>query len=108
MELCPALIEEGFRIEVETNGTLSPHGLPSAVHYNVSAKLANSYQPQSKRIKPSILKEFYSLHSVLKVRPIRLRRTLVNIHVTAVTHKHKPTKKTTSPLSSLSSHGRKI
>ncbi|KAJ8906951.1 hypothetical protein NDN08_003434 [Rhodosorus marinus] len=66
LDLCPQLIDKGYKIEVETNGTLSPDGMPEQVHYNVSAKLANSYQPESKRINIPVLKEFAQKRSVLK------------------------------------------
>uniref|UniRef100_A0A7S2ZJM1 Radical SAM core domain-containing protein n=1 Tax=Rhodosorus marinus TaxID=101924 RepID=A0A7S2ZJM1_9RHOD len=66
LDLCPLLVDKGYNIEVETNGTLSPDGMPDQVHYNVSAKLANSYQPESKRINIPVLKEFARKRSVLK------------------------------------------
>mmetsp|Transcript_7434 Transcript_7434/g.22611 ORF Transcript_7434/g.22611 Transcript_7434/m.22611 type:complete len:274 (+) Transcript_7434:54-875(+) len=66
LDLCPALLEKGFDIEFETNGTLSPSGLPETVHYNVSAKLSNSHQSESKRINLRVLQEFSELDSVLK------------------------------------------
>lgn len=58
--LLPALSKANMDIEIETNGTLSPIGLPTdhRIHYNVSPKLSNSYQPQEIRIKPKILQQF--------------------------------------------------
>lgn len=51
------LIDDGFAIEFETNGTVSPEGLPRGVHLNVSPKLENSMQPVEQRIKLQVLKE---------------------------------------------------
>lgn len=62
-----AFIERGFSIEFETNGTISPTGLPSRVHLNVSPKLSNSIQPQNLRINMSVLKECLTFpSSILK------------------------------------------
>ncbi|OSX73601.1 hypothetical protein BU14_0334s0002 [Porphyra umbilicalis] len=47
-----------WAVEVETNGTLSPAGLPPGVTFNVSPKLSNSHQPASRRLVPGVLREF--------------------------------------------------
>ena len=60
------LIRKGFSIEIETNGTISPLDLPATVHYNVSPKLSNSFNPLEKRYNPEILKEFLKLNSIFK------------------------------------------
>lgn len=61
------LIDDGFAIEFETNGTVSPEGLPRGVHLNVSPKLENSMQPVEQRIKLQVLKECLAWpNSVLK------------------------------------------
>lgn len=51
------LLERDFTIEFETNGTISPHGLSSKVHLNVSPKLSNSIQPYDARINLPVLKQ---------------------------------------------------
>lgn len=51
------LIEHGFAVEFETNGTVSPQGLPAEVHLNVSPKLTNSMQPREQRVKLDVLNE---------------------------------------------------
>jgi 7-carboxy-7-deazaguanine synthase len=56
--LVPQLVTDGFAIEFETNGTISPSGLPDEVHFNVSPKLSNSCQPERVRINDKILSEF--------------------------------------------------
>lgn len=60
------LIQKGFFIEIETNGTISALDLPKAIHYNVSPKLSNSFNPTSRRYKPRILKQFLELDSIFK------------------------------------------
>lgn len=61
------LLESGFTIEFETNGTISPHGLPSKVHLNVSPKLSNSIQSREVRINLPILKQCVAFpSSILK------------------------------------------
>lgn len=57
MLVVPSLLSAGFQIEFETNGTISPAGLPSTVHLNVSPKLSNSHQPRSIRLNFSVLTE---------------------------------------------------
>mmetsp|Transcript_11504 Transcript_11504/g.23403 ORF Transcript_11504/g.23403 Transcript_11504/m.23403 type:complete len:298 (+) Transcript_11504:2263-3156(+) len=64
--LATDLINRGFAIEVETNGTLSPQSLPGPVHFNVSPKLANSRMPATRRLRPDILHEFLGRNSILK------------------------------------------
>lgn len=51
------LMNRGFAVEFETNGTVSPLGLPAGVHLNVSPKLANSMQPREQRVKLDVLNE---------------------------------------------------
>jgi 7-cyano-7-deazaguanosine (preQ0) biosynthesis protein QueE len=49
----------GYRIEVETNGTVSPGGLRELVdQFNVSPKLAHSGNAELIRIDPPVLREF--------------------------------------------------
>lgn len=55
-----------YSIEIETNGTISPQGMPSYVRFNVSPKLSNSFNSSKLRYKPKILKEFSTLTSSLK------------------------------------------
>lgn len=59
------LIRDGFDIEFETNGTVSPLGLPRKVHLNVSPKLSNSHQPEEKRINVAVLKECITFGSAV-------------------------------------------
>lgn len=65
LELVPKLISDGFEIEFETNGTISPAGFPSRVHFNVSPKLSNSHQPESIRLNHNALAEFMSWPSAI-------------------------------------------
>lgn len=61
------LLDSGFTIEFETNGTISPHGLPSKVHLNVSPKLSNSIQSYEARINLPVLKQCVAFpSSILK------------------------------------------
>lgn len=54
----------GYRIEVETNGTVSPGELRELVdQFNVSPKLAHSGNEGLTRIDPPVLREFASLDS---------------------------------------------
>lgn len=64
--LVSALLSRGFSIEFETNGTLSAGNLPASVRFNVSPKLANSFQPQSLRINMATLSEFKGRDSIFK------------------------------------------
>jgi 7-carboxy-7-deazaguanine synthase len=67
ISLVPKLIGDGFAIEFETNGTISPKGLPDQVHFNVSPKLLNSLQPENLRINYKVLSELMDRpSSVLK------------------------------------------
>lgn len=59
--LVDELIAAGYRIEIETNGTLSPGGIDECVQFNVSPKLSNSHVPIASRYKPDVLKEFIEL-----------------------------------------------
>lgn len=56
------------KLEIETNGTIEP--IPSAwynnIQYSVSPKLSSSGEPQEKRIKPGILKDFLYFDSIFK------------------------------------------
>lgn len=78
------LVDDGFAVEFETNGTISPYGLPEGVHLNVSPKLENSMQPVEQRIKLQVLRECLSWpSSVLKFvigssRDVEEARDIVN------------------------------
>eukprot|EP00871_Galdieria_phlegrea_P000818 jgi/Galph1/1737/GphlegSOOS_G403.1 len=66
-ELVPGWLEKGFQIEVETNGTIKPSVLPwEEIHFNVSPKLSNSFQPFENRIRPAVLKEFLTRKAIFK------------------------------------------
>ncbi|MGE5594772.1 MAG: 7-carboxy-7-deazaguanine synthase QueE [Hyphomicrobiales bacterium] len=57
--LATRLKDEGFRIEVETNGTIAPGALaPLVDQWNVSPKLAHSGNEGLRRINPASLREF--------------------------------------------------
>ncbi len=45
-------------MEIETNGTLAPTGIPETVQFNVSPKLENSHNSKSERFKPEVLASF--------------------------------------------------
>ncbi|ONK10265.1 7-carboxy-7-deazaguanine synthase QueE [Streptomyces sp. MP131-18] len=54
--LLRALAGSGHRIEIETNGTVTPRPeLVELVRFNVSPKLAHSGDPESRRLKPEAL-----------------------------------------------------
>lgn len=57
--LVPRLVADGFSVEFETNGTISPGVLPAvdAVHFNVSPKLSNSCQSEATRLNYAVLAE---------------------------------------------------
>lgn len=57
------LIVDGFNVEFETNGTVSPLGLSQKVHLNVSPKLSNSHQPAEQRINVDVLKQCVAFES---------------------------------------------
>lgn len=53
-------IDDQYRIELETNGTILPNGrtLENVDQFNVSPKLSNSGMPYEKRIKPNVLSRY--------------------------------------------------
>lgn len=65
--LVPDLLDDGFRLEFETNGTISPGDLPAvdAVHFNVSPKLSNSCQSAAVRINYRVLEELMARPSAV-------------------------------------------
>lgn len=65
--MLPRVLEHGFSVEIETNGTVRPGGLPHGVHLNVSPKLGNSMQEREIRVRPEVIKECLEFpSSVLK------------------------------------------
>ncbi|KAA8498601.1 7-carboxy-7-deazaguanine synthase [Porphyridium purpureum] len=67
--LVPALLDHGYEVEFETNGTLSPRGIPveRTVHFNVSPKLRNAAHGNTKQtIKPDVLREFVERGAAFK------------------------------------------
>jgi 7-cyano-7-deazaguanosine (preQ0) biosynthesis protein QueE len=57
--LARALRTDGYRVEVETNGTVAPGGLaPLVDQWNVSPKLASSGNAGLRRIRPEVLRAF--------------------------------------------------
>jgi organic radical activating enzyme len=62
--LIEELIEEGFLIEIETNGTISPI-LRQKIHYNISPKLSNSGEERDNRIKLDVLKSFLEVEKYI-------------------------------------------
>ncbi|PXF50176.1 7-carboxy-7-deazaguanine synthase [Gracilariopsis chorda] len=67
LHLLPRFIREGYEIEFETNGTVSPDGLPAAVHLNVSPKLSNSLMRNETRLNFQVLQQCMRFRSsVLK------------------------------------------
>lgn len=59
LPLVRSLKERGYRIEIETNGTIRPGELTALVdQWNVSPKLANSGNEGLVRIRPAVLQEF--------------------------------------------------
>lgn len=67
--LCAGLHAEGYRIEVETNGTIPPGPLATLVdQWNVSPKLAHSGNDGLTRIRPEALRAFGALpNAFLKI-----------------------------------------
>lgn len=65
LHIVPRFVQDRFQIEFETNGTLSPDGLPSSVHLNVSPKLSNSLVPREQRLKFNILQQCMSFRSAI-------------------------------------------
>mmetsp|Transcript_20357 Transcript_20357/g.35005 ORF Transcript_20357/g.35005 Transcript_20357/m.35005 type:complete len:290 (-) Transcript_20357:113-982(-) len=66
LPLIQELMSSGLDVEFETNGTVSPSKLPEGVHFNVSPKLSNSYNPESWRLRHDVLQEFAQRRSVFK------------------------------------------
>ncbi len=60
--LAQALGDRGFRIEVETSGTLPPPPVP-VNQWNVSVKLAGSGVPEARRINPDAIRPFLRLET---------------------------------------------
>jgi organic radical activating enzyme len=59
LPLAEALRAEGYRLEVETNGTVGPGRLAALIdQFNVSPKLAHSGNAGLRRIVPAALREF--------------------------------------------------
>lgn len=66
-KLARHLLSDGWNVEVETNGTRSPRGMPAGVTYNVSPKLAHADTgPVEKRVRPGVLAEFVTLPAAYK------------------------------------------
>ena len=60
--LVEALKEHGYRVEVETNGTIAPGELARVVdQWNVSPKLVHSGNEGLARLRPEVLREFGAL-----------------------------------------------
>lgn len=59
--LLHALVARGVEVEVETNGTLLPVGMPEEVRYNVSPKLASSHVDPERAHVPEVL-EWHADH----------------------------------------------
>ncbi len=55
--LIESLLNKGFIIEVETNGTIRSD-LPDDIYFNISPKLSNSGEEFERRIKIDVLREF--------------------------------------------------
>lgn len=60
VELVTGIRGHQAEVEIETNGTIAPPAelLTDGVHFNVSAKLANSGVPGNKRIRGEVLRRF--------------------------------------------------
>lgn len=56
--LVDLFLNHGLDVEFETNGTISPLGLPETVHFNVSPKLSNSLEPKHVRLNFKVLQQF--------------------------------------------------
>lgn len=65
IELIEAL-PSSMAVEIETNGTLSPWGIPDFVHFNVSPKLPHSGVAFEKGINIDMLQEYAQLDSDFK------------------------------------------
>ena len=68
LEVVEKLIEDGYFIEIETNGTIAPMEIETAemITYNVSPKLSNSYNSLERRYKKKILRELVKVNSIFK------------------------------------------
>ena len=80
LALVPKLLHLGYAIEFETNGTLSPAGLPQDVHFNVSPKLSNSHQPQSVRLNHTILAEYLARPSTILKFVVQQKDDLLEVN----------------------------
>ena len=63
LPLVDRFLNDGLHVEFETNGTISPLGLPETVHFNVSPKLSNSLEPKHVRLNFKVLQQFSSYPS---------------------------------------------
>jgi 7-carboxy-7-deazaguanine synthase len=59
-------LPDTMAVEIETNGTLSPAGIPAFVHFNVSPKLPHSGISFDKGINIDVLREFNDLDADFK------------------------------------------
>lgn len=64
-KIVPQLIDDGFKIEFETNGTITPSGVHPDVHFNVSPKLSNSNQSILLRMNYRLLEEYLARPSTI-------------------------------------------
>jgi organic radical activating enzyme len=60
------LLEKGYSLEIETNGTQSPQGYHQSIRFNVSPKLENSYNDLDRRYIPAVLDEFLVADTIFK------------------------------------------
>lgn len=67
--ILPALIDDGYKIEFETNGTILPvddgNNDNGAVHFNVSPKLENSHNSPASRTNFQVLEAFMARKSAV-------------------------------------------
>lgn len=61
--LLTALVDVGYTVEVETNGTLDPGDLLPLAHWNVSPKLAHSGVESHRAIRPDTLRMYSAADS---------------------------------------------
>lgn len=64
-KIVPQLVEDGFKVEFETNGTITPSGVHPDVHFNVSPKLSNSNQSILLRMNYRLLQEYLERPSTI-------------------------------------------